>query len=543
MTATLPKVTLNIEPSGSERVPDQPQRVLFVGQMIKNFVVADSPIGTFTPAVGGSLVTDIQNDGTTDGLFGPRSMIAGMLREGRKVNKVTRFDAIVVEDPTGDFFFQIEVQFSGTATADGDVVISIGSRTNHTFTIRLSKGDNVDALNSILVDEVLADLVVPVAIQNTGAGQFQIFLANRGLEALKLGVNVSSLPEGMTVTVGDPVKIGVGSAVNPDLNTIFGLIEDERYQTIVWPETYDQGALDVNSYQPLRADLEAKFNVENKILDGQAIITVTEPVFTTLKSFYQNQDTQVLSVFANKRVDKTDYKGGAILEIDYVQSAQVGAVRALRLTRDADISQFVVSTNGALDNFGGAHMASFPYFNTPFSLLAIIPQGLGFSLTEIAELSAAGFQASFLSNDDANTRLIALQVQTLSSTAGTQLANGSFRFLNFVDTISGVREYFFNNLKARYAQTRLTLGDLVSGVNMANENSIKAFMGGLYQDLSGSAFVLVAAGEDAFRFFKQNLTVTIDLELGKATVFARVILVTQLREIEGSIQIAFSTNN
>lgn len=543
MTATLPKVTLNIAPSGSERVPDQPQRVLFVGQMVKNGTFTGNNAGTFITAVGGSLVEDIQDDGTVDNLFGARSMIAAMLREGRKINPVTRFDAIVVDDPTNIFTHEIVVQFSGTALENGILTLSIGSRTNHTFTLNMTKGESATLIEGTLADLINADDTGPTTAEGTGAGQVTLFLANRGLEALKLSVNVSTLPSGVTASVNNPVKTGAGAAVNPDISNIFDLIEDARYQTIVWPETYDQGALDAASYGLLRADLEAKFNVENKLLDGQAIITLTEPVFSTLKKFYEDHDTQVLSVFANKRVADPAYKGGAILEIDYVQSAQIGAVRALRLTRDANISRFVSATNGALDSFGGAHLASLPYFNTPFSLIAVIPQAKGFSLTEIAELTAAGFQASLLSNNDANTGIVALQVQTLSSTAGTGSPNGSFRFLNFVDTISGIREYFFNNLKARFRQTRLTLGALVPGVNIANENSIKAFMGALYQDLSGPSFALTAAGEDAVQFFKENLTVDIDLELGKATVFARVLMVTQLRQIQGVIQIAFSSNN
>lgn len=543
MTATLPKVTLNIEPSGSERVPDQPQRVLFVGQMIKNFIAGPSVIpGTFAAAATGSLVTDIQNDGSADGLFGPKSMIATMLREARKINPITRFDAIVFPDPTDVFAFEATIQFTGTALEDGDLVFSVGSRTNHTFTIPIEKGQvDLDFINK-LIDDINNDPLVPAVMTTAGLGLLVLTLTTRGLEApAGFHYNVSNLPEGLTVSMSNPVKVGIPPASNPDISLMFNLIENERYQTIVWPETYDQGLLGVDSYKLLRDDLEAKFNSENKILDGQAIITLTAETFIVFKDYYESQDTQVLSVFANKRVEEGDYRGGSLLEIDYVQSAQIGAVRALRLTKDADIARFVVGTNGSLDNFGGAHLASLPYFNTPFSLLSIIPQGRGFSSVDIAELVEVG--ASFLSNNDANTGIVALQVQTLSKTAGTGSPNDSFRFLNYVDTISGIREYFFNNLKARYRQSRLTLGDLVPGVDIANANSIKAFMGKLYQDLSDPEFVLVAAGERATKFFKDNLTVTIDLALGKATIFARVIIVTQLREIVGDIQIAFSFNN
>lgn len=541
MTATLPKVTLNILPSGAERVQDQPQKVLFVGQMIKNFTPTGSAAGTFTPAAGGSLVTDIQNDGLTDGLFGKKSMMATMLRAARKENQLTRFDAVVLEDPTEVFQHIIPVQFGGVVTADGILEIAIGSRTNHTFKLNLTVGNGVGEIDAGLTTAIGNDKEVPVVVLDAVGGLVPLILANRGLEATKITVQIVSLPQGITAEV-QPVQLVGVPAVNPDLSAVFDLIGNERYQTIVWPETYDQDLFTDEAYKALRLDLEAKFNFFNKILDGVAIITATDNV-TNLIAFATPQDTQVLTVFGNPLKTDDDLRGGAIVEIDYVQSSYVAAIRSLRLTKDADIVRFVSATNGALDNFGGAHMASFPYFNTPYSLLPIIPQGRGFSLEEIAELSAEGVQISLLSNNDANTGLVALQVQTLSSTAGTPDPNDSFRFLNSVDTISGVREYFFNNLKARYRQTRLTLGDLVPGVNIANANSIKAFMGSLYKDLSGPDFVLVASGATAIKFFKDNLTVEIDLLLGKATINAKVILVTQLREIIGDIQIVFSTNN
>ena len=88
----------------------------------------------------------------------------------------------------------------------------------------------------------------------------------------------------------------------------------------------------------------------------------------------------------------------------------------------------------------------------------------------------------------------------------------------------------------------MTDGDLVTNVNIANENSIRAFMGSLYQDLYGEEFVLVQAGEAAIRFFKANLVVTVDLEERQADIFAKVPIVTQLANIIGTIQIAFSVN-
>jgi hypothetical protein len=76
---------------------------------------------------------------------------------------------------------------------------------------------------------------------------------------------------------------------------------------------------------------------------------------------------------------------------------------------------------------------------------------------------------------------------------------------------------------------------------MANDLTIINYCEKLYQDLSGVDYVLVQAGEEAFKFFKDNITVTLDLATGRATIQMTVPIVTQLREILATMKIAFST--
>ena len=110
------------------------------------------------------------------------------------------------------------------------------------------------------------------------------------------------------------------------------------------------------------------------------------------------------------------------------------------------------------------------------------------------------------------------------------------------DTASQAREYFFNNYRKRFAQSRLTEGDVLKGRDMANEQVVRSYSKRLYQDLSGVEFVLLEAGEDALIFFNENLIISIDKALGKVTIQMTVPIVTQLREIAATMKIAFSTN-
>ena len=78
---------------------------------------------------------------------------------------------------------------------------------------------------------------------------------------------------------------------------------------------------------------------------------------------------------------------------------------------------------------------------------------------------------------------------------------------------------------------------------MANAESIRSYSKRLYQDLSGNDFVLLEAGEDALNYFDENLLISIDKALGKATITQTDLIVTQLRTIQVTTKIAFSMSS
>jgi hypothetical protein len=197
-------------------------------------------------------------------------------------------------------------------------------------------------------------------------------------------------------------------------------------------------------------------------------------------------------------------------------------------------------SSASKDQFGGVASASLPYFNTVIAELPGISSGRGWTDTEIEQLTAAG--GSVMGVNAAGDSGLSGEVVTTYLTDAASNPDATFTFLNYVDTSSNIREYYFNNYKARFAQSRLTEGNLSRGRDVANELSIRAYSEQLYQDLSGDDFVLVQDGEAAFNFYKQNLDVELDLALGKVTVTMFVPLVTQLRTILGTIKIAFATS-
>jgi len=510
-TVSMPNVSINIIPADLT-APNTPQKVLFVGQMLSS--------GT---AAAGELVTDIQNDNSWDTLFGKTSMIAGMIRAARRENGETRFDAIALADNGSAVKATSTVTFTGTATGAGTYTFNVISQKDYSVTVPVVIGDTPTAIAAKL--KAALDLKVNMpAVAVAAVGVVTITAENGGTEANSFALSYSGVAEGVVVAI----TAFSSGATDPSITTVFAPVANIRYQTIISPAAY--GATYLTDF------LEPRFNVSNNILDGVAIITSIDTL-ASLKTLGNSQNSNSLVIFGDKTLSSATHKGAASVEAPYIRSSEFGAIRALRLTEDADISRYVVTTS-ALDSFGGPACASLPYFNTPMPSLVVTDSSLGFNATEQAELISAG--VSSMGNNIANNAVIVGEVVTTYKTDSAGNVDGSFKFLNYVDTSVTAREYMFNNARKDWAQSRLTDGDLIPFRAIANRDSIYAKFVGYYTTLSEENYVLTQAGHEALNFYKANLNVTIDMALGKVTVIQKVPLVTQLRSIIGTFQLVFN---
>jgi len=509
-----PRTSVSIV-NASQAVGNTAHRVLFIGQKV-----------TAGSAAALGLVENILNDNSEDTLFGVNSMLAGMIRAGKKENQNTRMDAIALDDNGSGVAATGTLVIVGTSTAAGTLEVIIGSEKNHKYSIEVASGDTPTVIGDAIEAAILADLDCPITASNA-VGTVTMTADNKGTLGNDIGLSIT----GTVAAVTHSVTVMASGATDPVLTTVFDAIGENRYQTIIWPYAADTAEL--------RTLLDARFNVDNKVQDGIGI-TCSHDSLSNHTALLDALNSQSLTYFVDKTESETSYKGPAQLELSPVKSAQFGAIRALRLTEGASISQYVITTNGPLDAFGGPALASKPYFNTTTPNLPLIATGRGWTDTEIETLYTSG--GSVLGQNPAGSAAIVGEVVTTYKTDSAGNADISFKFMNYVDTASQCREYYFNNLKARFAQSRLTEGDLIRGRDMANGLLIENYCEKLYLDLSGADFVLLQTGEDAINFFKDNLLVVLDLASGKATITMTVPLVTQLREIAATMKIAFSTD-
>ncbi|UCF50254.1 MAG: hypothetical protein JSU91_01880 [Thermoplasmatales archaeon] len=510
---SLPKTTLNIL-GASQRVANTDQKILFLGQKTAS-----------GSATSGELNEDVSTAEIAS-LFGRDSLIAQELRAFKTINDKSQVDVIALDDNGAGVAATGQFVISGTATEAGTITFDIGSSENNSYEVAVASGDTATDIGDALDVLTAADLDAPFTTSNS-AGTITVTAKNKGTIANKIGLRASGTIAGITKSV---VAMN-GGVTDPTLTDVFTPIDGVRYQTIVYPAYY--------AISTIKTLMSARWNVDNKVLDGVAILTNTDSK-ADLVSAYTSENNQQIVVIGNKEVSDTAYKGSAIFELDGVISAQFAAIRSLRLTPNVSIASLTIAgTNGARDSFGGDAIRSLPYFNTPMTSLPIIPTGKGFTDSEVSDLNTAG--VSVIGNNISRSSIIIGEMVTTYKTDAASNTDTSFKYLNFVDTISGIREYYFNNLKSRFAQSRLTTGAILPRRSMANEQVITGYCIKLYGDLSGEDFVLTQAGETALTFYKDNLSVTINLAGRSVALTMQTPIVTQLANITGSVQLSFTT--
>lgn len=519
MTVSNPIINITKAPA-EQSISNAPQKVLIVGQQ------------TGSVYTSGSLVENIGNANVEIGNFGKGSQIAEMVKAFKSVNQVTRLDAIALDDNGSGVQATGDISFSGTATESGVLVVSIGSRINHKYSVSIASGDTGAQIIDALADLINADAhkIVSVLTLTSGTtGTATITANNAGTYGNGIGLEVKGIVGGVTPSV----TAMTGGATDPVLTGLFDVIGETRYQTIVFPGNYDVTVV-ADSHTSTTSLLDPRWNEDNAILDGVCVISKTDTL-ANLKTFLNARNSQSLIVNAQGIVNDTLYKGSSIFELDDVIAAQIGAVRALRLTDGANIAQLVIASN--LDARGGTHIASLPYMNTPLTL-PILDTGKGWVKSEQSEINEAG--GFVIGNNVAGNGVVLGQVYTTYKTDAAGNVDKTYQFLNSVDVASAGAEFIFNNLKSAYSQSRLTDGSLVTGYNMVNENAIRGKLVELYNILSGEGYLLYRAGEDNVKYFVDNLTIGLDLLNGKATSTAKVKHVAQLRGLDLVLQSVFN---
>lgn len=509
---SLPNTTFDLTVA-PQLIENSAQRVLFMGQQATDA----SPKEV--------LVSDIQVD-QSPSLFGARSMLTTMIQAFRNINTITAIDAIPFNDAGGATAATATVDFgSTTATANGTIFIPLQSEFFYTYQVPVATGDTSAAVAANFVSQVNITPTIGVTATNNLDGSVTLVAFNAGTEGNDLSIRIEN--DGIT---GIPTTLTgfAGGATDPTFTSaIFDQVGDRRYTRLVYPSSFDAAVI--------AQFLDNRFNPTNAVRDGVGVtqITNTSP---GLQSAADALNSQSMVILGNKPVALSDYTGGAILEYNPTVASYWAALSTLRLTLGQNIPNLLIGPLTATNPVGGPRVAAIPYFNTPVSLIDPIDLALGWTSAQQNALNTAG--VSFLGNNIANNEVILGQMVTTYVKNSQGLPDTAFKFLNTVDTGSQIREFFFNNNKNEYAQAVLTTGDVVASYQV-NVQAFNAFQLNLYTVLSEPPYSLTVAGTNAINFFKSNITTTLNEETGTISTVMIVPIVSQLRNINGVIEIAF----
>lgn len=511
MGNTLPRLNFNLQNADVE-VGVSEQRMLLIGQMIED--------GTATEK---TLIQDIPNDNSWETLFGKKSILAGMVRQARELCKLcqyqVRIDAIPLNDAGSAQASTGKIAFSGTATATGTFEIVVGSEYNHKYSIDIVKDDSAENIGTKLKDLITADEKAPFEA-SAEAGTVTLTFKNKGTVGNDTTIYCKGIVAGITVTL---TKFS-GGATDPEVNEeVLNLISGARYQEIVMPVEY--------GLDKITAMLDSRFNTNNKILDGALYVNKSDTL-ANHKSTLKPLNCAHLNYQCDKLVDKTDYKGSSIPEFSYIKSVYNATLKALRVSDGSQLSNVLIGQYPT-DLMGGVHNNSLPFFNTSCPLLnAINPTNhwsSDASNNEIQEINEAGGSV-WDNNSEDNGLVMGEQLSTYK----TDLAGNediTWKFMNYRDTGSAVREYRFKNFKKDFAQSRM---------NDDTEKEIRNAFLRYYKTLASDDYRLLRSGKESYKFYNENLKVSLDFASGTVTVICQDPYVTQLREVNGFFKATFN---
>lgn len=489
--------------------------------------------GSGGTAVSGALNVDVHTMTTAEikVLFGSDSDLTHRILEWIAVNEgYSPLDVIGV-DAAGSAVAAAGIITFGTgpASSDGEYLISIVDERQFEVTVAVTNTEAITTIGDALVTAI-GNLTDPPFSAVNAAGVVTITAKDGGTIGNAYGIKVEGVVPGVTTAI----TAFTGGATDPTLTTVLDNIEGIRYTGVLWPEAWN------SELSIIKDELELRFNASNAIMDGTCFHGLSD-TFANIKTKVATENSQTIVYMGPPKLTNTDIKGPAILRpADWV-AAEFAGQRARRLTPGAPISNNIITTSGGLDAFGGPALASLPYFNTPLRRTPVTSSTNLFTSGEQRELKDDGF-TTYGPNDAGNAMAMGPAVTTWTTDAGGN-PNVSFHYLNYTDTGSACREIFFRVLKSVYAQSRLTEGNLVAGRSMANAESIKAQLLKIYKFLSGTEATLTQAGREAESFFNQNTTVTTNLATRLATISGPLPIVTQLGNINYSLQLSFTVGD
>ena len=464
----------------------------------------------------GKLFKNVQlkSESEIDALFGARTDLRHKILSFLKNNRLSRLDVQTLEEDGSAIASTATIEVSGSATADGEIEVSVVSEKLYKRVLTISGGETNEQIATKIKNAFETTVFTRIPVTSSVATDTVTFTSvDKGTVGNFYSIKVKGGASGVSFTV-----VGFANGANNPVYTSVNFPAG-RYTGVSVPQWLSGSVDNITSV------LDARYNSDNAIMDGVAFMAMDDTV-SNINTFALGKNSKALVLMGNGNAPATHpdpdaiLKGKAICHPTDWAVCEFAGIRARRLTAGAPIADFVTATG--LDNFGGPELASFPYFNTPMKGVPTTQSDILFINSEIIALETAGY--GVIGVNTAETGMLTGSMPTTYKTDDLGNEDATFRFLEFVDTGSVCREYIFNKMKADLAQMRLTEGDIIPGRNIQNKATIKGLFMGYIADLADA--VLVQAGKSSEIAEKTNIVLSLKDRL--VTITSVLPIVTQI---------------
>ena len=310
-------------------------------------------------------------------------------------------------------------------------------------------------------------------------------------------------------------------------NDLFDVIGDVRYTQILYPSYYRSKLTVVDSL------LKDRFNTRNAVKDGRAYIGLCANLVNSLEAT-DEFNTQSIFVASSPLLDRANYAGGANFTTDDIYCAFMAGAIARMQTDGADITDLISGAEGLRDYSGGGHIASLPLHNMPVTDSIPTKSTLYWNQTEQEQLTAVGL-STWGANVKGNT-VISGDCRTLWKTDAAGNENLTWSQLEFMETSSIVRERVDSWLRITTGKTRMTDGDIVSGLSMIDEQAMmEKWL--VFYDKDLADLGLVIKGAKALKALRANTNFKFVFDKTKIEMTGKVTIVTHVGEVDYNMQI------
>lgn len=197
-------------------------KVLFIGQRLQSGTVA------------AGVPTQITRNDQGDTYFGRGSMLAEMLRAGKKADPWTDTWAIALDDDGAAVAATGSVTTTGTATKSGTLYLYIAGQV---VKVAVTAADTADVVATDMIAAINAVTSLPVTAAIDGVDNTKVNLTarNKGEAANDIDIRLNYYGESTPAGLQIAITAMAGGTANPDITAALSAIGAEWYNWIVMP--------------------------------------------------------------------------------------------------------------------------------------------------------------------------------------------------------------------------------------------------------------------------------------------------------------------